>query len=339
LETAGKRSKRIAEAGDVADSAHWAVITTAWQVRGTVRDTLLDWQMAERRSQLLNQQCALQEQVVKRSQQRAEAGDIGRPELVSAQIIWQKMQMDRLDARAKSSDAHARLAAALGLSAGALHGIKIIFDQSTNVPPALTATEARRVALQSRSDILGALADYTAAQDDLRLEIARQYPDIHLGPGYQYNQGDNQWMMGLSLELPVLNRNQGPIAEAQARRQLAAAKFRALQAQVIGEIDQAVTGYDLAQQQLESAAALLKTEQKQEASLQAQVQAGALDHFDLLAAQLELSAATLTELDTVTRERQARGALEDALQYPLDAFTRAAVKNISQAPNERASLP
>jgi outer membrane protein TolC len=33
--------------------------------------------------------------------------------------------------------------------------------------------------------VLAALADYAASEAALRLEIAKQYPDIHLNPGYQ----------------------------------------------------------------------------------------------------------------------------------------------------------
>ena len=41
-------------------------------------------------------------------------------------------------------------------------------------------------------------------------------PDVHLNPGYQFDQGDNKWSIGLTFDLPILNQNQGPIAEAKA---------------------------------------------------------------------------------------------------------------------------
>ena len=121
----------------------------------------------------------------------------------------------------------------------------IAFDLA-RIPEAddLTSAEARRAALQSRTDILAALAEYAASESALQLEIAKQYPDIHLSPGYQFDQGDNKWHLGLSAELPVLNRNQGPIAEAEARRAESAARFEALQAKVIAEIDRALAVLD-----------------------------------------------------------------------------------------------
>jgi cobalt-zinc-cadmium efflux system outer membrane protein len=337
LETAGKRGKRINAAQELANAARWDIITAAWQVRGNVRDTLLDWQMAEHRSALLDRQFTLQEHIVDRLQQRMAAGETSRPELVTAQIALHKTQLDQQDAHMKSSDAHARLAGVLGLSAAALAGVRMAEELATNLPPALTAPEARRVALTSRSDILSALANYAAAEDDLQLEIAKQYPDVHLSPGYQYNQGDNQWMLGLTVELPLLNQNQGPVAEAEARRQLAAAKFTALQAQVIGEIDQAVASYSQAQRQLGYGETLLAAEQEQQSATQAQLKAGAADQFDLLAAQLEQVSAALVQMDNTAQMQRARGALEDALQHPLDEFTQAALERLAAPPTEKES--
>jgi len=137
----------------------------------------------------------------------------------------------------------------------------------------------------------------------------------------------------------VLNQNQGPIAEAAARRELAAAKFRALQARVIGEIDQAVAGYQAAKQQWDFGAAMFAAEGKQQAAARQQLAAGVIDQFDWLAAQMEHSTAALAQIDNVTVERRARGALEDALQSPLDSFTLAAIKHVSTVTKDPASTP
>jgi len=314
-------------------------VTAAWQVRSNLREALVDDQVAERRRTLLDQQYQLQEQLVQRLEQRLTAGDIARPELVTAQIALQKSGQDRLDAESRASDARVRLAGIIGLSAATLEGVKIDYSLTTTLPPGLTEPEARRVALTSRSDIRGALADYAAAEDDLKLEIAKQYPDVHLGPGYQYNQGDNQWLLGLTVELPVLNQNQGPIASAEAKRRLAAAKFLALQSQVISDIDRAVAGYRLAQSQAGAGMQLLAAEQQQASATEEQAEAGAVDQVETLGAQLELASANLLQLDNDTSVQRARGALEDALQYPLDSLTAETFQHIAAATNPEESHP
>mgnify|MGYP001041107940 CR=1 FL=1 len=47
------------------------------------------------------------------------------------------------------------------------------------------------------------------------------------------------YSLSLNVELPIFNQNQGPIAEAEARRKGAGARFVALQGKVIDEMDRA----------------------------------------------------------------------------------------------------
>ena len=82
----------------------------------------------------------------------------------------------------------------------------------------------------------------------------------------------------MTLELPVLNHNQGPVAEAKAKRAEAAAHFLTVQAQAIGEIDSALAGYHAALQKSATATALLDNLRKQLDSARAQAQAGRVDY-------------------------------------------------------------
>ncbi|HEX3889349.1 MAG TPA: TolC family protein, partial [Verrucomicrobiae bacterium] len=205
VETAGKRGKRIAEAEKISESARWNFVSAIWKIRSGVQASLLDFTISTRRAELLQKQFAAQQQIVKSLQQRLDAGEISRPELTIAQIALNKTLLDLSDAQSKKSDARSHLAEALGLSEAALDGKGLNFDFSPPDANALTSADARTLALRSRADILGALADYAAAEADLRLEIAKQYPDLHFGPGYAWNNGnagDNQWSLGLTLELP-----------------------------------------------------------------------------------------------------------------------------------------
>lgn len=339
IETAGKRGKRLAEAEKISESARWNFVSAAWQIRSGVRASLLDFTVAGRRADLLQKQFAAQTEIVRLMQGRFEAGGISRPELATAQIALHKTQMDLSDAESKKSDARSHLAEALGVSPAALAGENFDFDFSIADFNQLTAAEARQKALKSRADILAALADYAAAEADLQLQVAKQYPDLHLGPGYAWNSGnagDSQWSLGLTLELPILDQNQGPIAEAEAHRKLSAAKFVELQTQVIGAIDRAVAGWRVAQEQLQTGNELLAAEQQQQKSAQAQIEAGAADQLDSLNAQLELRSAQLAQLANETSRQQALGQLEDALQSPL-TLPAAIVGQIQKNPRETSS--
>jgi outer membrane protein TolC len=182
----------------------------------------------------------------------------------------------------------------------------------------LTSAEARRRALESRFDILGSLADYAASQSALQLEVAKQYPDIHLGTGYQWDQGESKWQLGVTAEVPVLNRNEGPIAEAQERRAEAAARFEALQAKVLGDVNRAMETFRATEKSLTNLHTLAEAQARQRETVQAELNAGAADRLDLLNAQVELAATELVRLEAEIKRKQALASLEDAIQRPIE---------------------
>jgi len=223
------------------------------------------------------------------------------------------------DAARQQAEARVHLAAALGVTVQALDGVTFSFDVFARAPAELPTADARRQALVSRPDILGALAEYEGRQAALQLEIARQYPDVHLGPGYQMDQAANKWTLGLSGLLPVFSRNRGPIAEAESRREETAAAFAGVQSRAIEEIDRGLAGYRAALAKIATADTIQADLQKQGQLAQAQLGAGEISKLDLGSIQLELATAELARLDAIVKAHQALGALEDALQSPVDS--------------------
>jgi outer membrane protein TolC len=57
-----------------------------------------------------------------------------------------------------------------------------------------------------------------AQETTLQAEIQRQYPDLKLGPLYEYEDGENILGFALGLDLPLWNRNRLAIAQAEADR-------------------------------------------------------------------------------------------------------------------------
>src|SRR5258708_12030557 len=108
---------------------------------------------------------------------------------------------------------------------------------------ALSPIEIQRLALLNRIDLRRQLAQYAVVDEALKLEIAKQYPDINIAGGYSWEGGENILDLGPSAVLPVFNQNQGPIAEAEARRTEVAAQFLAMQAGIIEQSRTALTRY------------------------------------------------------------------------------------------------
>lgn len=322
IETAGKRGYRIAQATQLSEAARLNIASVAWQVRGHLRKTWVELYLARETEGLLLQQRATQEQVVRLLEAQLAAGAVSPFEVTQARVALDHTRLALHDAERQRGEAHAQLAAAIGIPNSALDSAILSFASLTSVPPELPSVEARRQALLNRADILGALADYAASESALRLELAKQYPDIHLSPGYEYDQGDHKWTLGLSVTLPALNQNQGAIAEAEARRTELAAQFNALQARVLGELDRATAAYRAALAKAGTADTLLVNLKKQEQAARARLESGEISKLELSTVQLELNQTTLARLHALVQAQQAFGDLEDALQSPV-GFTNA----------------
>lgn len=321
IETAGKRGYRRAQAQHLSDAARFGLATAAWDIRARLRRAMLELWAAQESESLLREQQTAQESIVRLLEKEQAAGGISPAEVTRERIALGQTRLAWLDAESRRAQARVQLAGVIGLTPRALEGVTISFATFDQPPLELPAAEARRRALFNRTDILGALAEYAASESALQLEIAKQYPDVHLNPGYEFDQGSDKWGVGLSMELPILNHNRGPIAEAEARRKESAAKFNALQARVFGEIETALAGSENARQKFAAAASLLEQSQKQERATVEMFKAGEVSSQAVAAAKLESATAALAQLDARMKAQQAVTALEAALQSPLELPT------------------
>lgn len=316
LETAGRRDIRIEQARQSAQAAHWREAEAVWQVRSRVRAALL---AAYPIDEPLRLQRDLQQDIARIVERRFAAGLASQPDLTQARLTLDRAALALSENAQHAAESRARLAAVVGVPATALQGVKLDFDAFDRLPPVadLPSVELRRAALLSRADVLAALADYEVAQAALQREVARQYPDISLGPGYTWDAGQVKWSLGLSLVLPLFDRNEGPIAEAKARREAAAASFRAVQARAIAELDEALAGYGHALATVETADALLRGQRRTERAAAAAFRAGEADRLAWMSARYETAVGELAAIQARMRAQQSLGRVEDALHRPL----------------------
>lgn len=323
IETAGKRGLRIRSASESGQAARFDVADEAWTVRSGVRAALLECMLAEHKYALLSAEEKLRTTMADLLRQRLTAGEIGRSELDSAQIALSQSHLERVAAEDEIDQARSKLSAAIGLPVSALQGMAFSWSD-LEAPPSeatLTAAQIQRDAVLNRMDVQRALAGYLATEANLQLEIAKQYPDVQIGPGYSYEEKQNYFTVGLSVTLPVFNHNQGPIAEAAAKRKEAADIFIETQSKAISQGDEALAAYTAALRELsESDGSLQRSVQKQRAQMvQQAAQVGEEDRVVVTSVEIDGNALDQSRLDAVGRAQTALGQLEDAVQRPLDA--------------------
>jgi cobalt-zinc-cadmium efflux system outer membrane protein len=320
IETAGKRGYRTKEANALIEAARADLATASWQVRGRVRKALLDLWAAQNRLALLHRQLDLQNELVTLLEHRLAAGAVSALDVALERNSRNQSALHTQDVARQVVEAQSELAAALGIPLKALDGIRLSFDAfekpeqpSPEAAPGMLKDEA----LLHRSDVQALLAEYAAAESRLALQVANQFPNITLSPGYAYVAGQHQYWLLPATELPIFNQNQGPIAEAKARRDEAAARFIALQTQVIAQIDAGWARYRAVQSALKASEALLADAWEREHRILRSYQAGEVDRPSLLVAEIERLSAEQSRLDTIVQSHQALGDLEDALQHPF----------------------
>jgi outer membrane protein TolC len=320
IETAGKRGYRRAQAAHLSEAARLNIVSAAWRVRTDLRASLLELHGAAQRATLLHRQLEVREQAEKLAAQQIQAGAIPASEGTTFRTAAVKVRVDLADTDRQIAEARTKVAEAVGVPLAAIEAVTLGFDwlKMPESPADLTSAELRQKALLNRPDILAALAEYAASQSALQLEIAKQYPDIHLQPGYEFDQGDSKWSLGLTMELPIINQNQGPIAEARARREEVAARFNALQVKVLADIERATTSWRAASANVAALQTLAGAQQKQLDAIEAQFQAGAAERMEVVRAQAELQTVELLQFEAQWKLQQAVGILEDTVVQPLN---------------------
>jgi len=320
IETRGKRGYRIRSARSLDQAARFDLADSAWKVHSGVRRALLDYLLASRSLELFHSEEQIRTEQVRLLQERFIAGDIPRPELDLARIELSKTHLSISAAEGQVAETKAAMAAAMGIPVAGIEGLDFAWTEVDSPPntQSFSPQEIRRDALLDRLDIRRSLAQYAAAEADLQLEIAKQYPDVQIAPGYTFEERDNFFTVGLSITLPLFNRNQGPIAEAEAKRKEAAATFLQKQAQVIGDSERALAVYSAALNELaEADQSLRQLQDTQLRMTQLAVAVGEEDRLTLNGMQLESAAVARARLDALGRAQIALGDLENAVQRPL----------------------
>lgn len=316
IETAGKRAhyEAVARAGTHGAAAN--LESAVWLLRGQLTQAVFTLRAAMLRSVDRERSLALLTQRLALFERRSQAGAGTLSEVARERSAQTRASVERANSARLEAEARARLAAAIGLPRQALADLALALepDGAWTLAADLGSMEARDTALQGRSDVLAALADYDAAEANLRLELALQYPNLVLGPTDQYQQGTHQWGLALTLDLPLLNQNQGGVAEARAARDESAARFEALQAQVMAEVDDACASLDAAQdERLRARESLAAAEDGATFAARA-LAAGATDRAAWLAAESVAVQARLLEVDAEEQVQHARGRLESAIR-------------------------
>ena len=327
IETGNKREIRVEEAQHLVEAARIDVADAAWQLRSQIAKDLLRYHENIAQQKQLSNEVKTQEVLIKILEKRVQLGALSNTELSAAKLLQQKTLFSLSSEIAKSAEVLAALAADVGITSEKFNQLKLKpLDLDASLAKQRSALvslkDSQEKALLNRLDIRRSLSKYAAAESKIKLEVAKQTPDISLSPGFAFEFGDSIWSLGFSTLLNLLNKNQTLIAEATAMREIEGAQFEALQAKIIGDLSQALAAYQASLQNIDQIKLQQISQVQYIQKLQKQLDAGLIDRLALTQNALNTGLLEQQLLNAQFSNLNVALVIEDMMQHPLfDQFT------------------
>jgi cobalt-zinc-cadmium efflux system outer membrane protein len=254
------------------------------EVRGRAHALLIEVRYARARSEALDGLVAEADETYGIARKRFEARAVPESHATRALLDRYELEMDREDSEAERLEAIAQLGALLG-------GIELPADRlgaSPRFDAEVDTTALIEQVLATHPGVAAADQEAAAAEARVRWARARGLPDLELRAGYgrQVALDEDFVEAGIAIDLPLFDRNQGAIEEAQAdvhrAEQHAIARRQQLTTRIAGAIrHRSITSRQLAahQESIEPAAARGLQQAR------AAYRAGSLSFLELLDAQ------------------------------------------------------
>lgn len=326
VDAGARRRTRVTTADLQALQAGYDVGEANWTVRTALAKARIERQSAAVDLALAERLVTVRRERLQRLERRVAAGEDDRALSLAAQAELGAAERRLADARGRSDQAAVALAKALGVAPAAVRSLALA---PLGEEPALDGLPAWRLkAALSRSDVLRAIADYDIAENALRVEVAKQYPEVRIGPGYTYDHGVTKLPLSLSLVLPSYDLNRRAIDQAEAGRTAAGRAMEATQAEVLAAVDAAVGAVATARASLDRLANRdLPAARRAAINAASAVRAGEGDRVDDLAAQAAALDAELNRADARRTLWTALADLENALRRSFDPAESAVLQS------------
>lgn len=335
----GKRQAFSEQLERMEEAALIEVGMAGWRVRSRLRAHFVELYEATRMLETLAQEQEVRRTLLSLVEKRVSTGYTS---ALEANFVRQRLaEGDLLLGRAAvvRDRALAGVAEAVAVPLDELAQVRLDFTglELPVAPPA--ARDVQREALLNRLDLRRKLADYAVAEAAVKLEVARQYPDVTLVPGYFWDVDESIWSIAFLGFVPPKARSRALIREAEARREVEEKAFLALQASVIAEAATAASRYQRAFEAAEAARRHIAAARALRDRVERQFSRGYADRMELVQARLDALVVERDAVAAMLEAQQGLSALEDAVQRPLDNPDHAAIVKAPVEPSESAVNP
>lgn len=226
------------------------------------------------------------EGLVKFNTVRFEEGYIAEGDLLKVRLERTKFDFAVANAQLALRRAKIRLLELIG-ERDFERAVRLEISNRLQAPPVdLNLMQLKETALVNRPEIKVAEAELALAQSSIKLERSRAKGEVTPYGGYKRVGVDNTLLAGVTVPLPIGNRNQSGIARAEAEQKVAETSLSFVRNRTLAEVDAAYRAYETAREQVRAyeAGLLKQADESREIQLGA-YQEGATELITLIEAQ------------------------------------------------------
>ena len=214
IELGGKRGARIDVASRAQDAAGIELERRRNTLRADVIQAFSGVQTAQHRLQLSHQSLQIAEQGVRVARGRIEAGKSSPIEATRAQVQLSEVRLELSRAERDKANAYQQLLQVMGTPIPASVEVQAARQNTLIVPPSRLLER-----LNDTAELRLAKLQIDQREASLGLEKAQRIPDLTVSVGSQYDETERERVnvVGLSMPIPLFDRNQGNVLAAARR--------------------------------------------------------------------------------------------------------------------------
>jgi len=312
VELGGKRAARVAAAQRTRDVAAARLASVRAKLRADVVAGYFAVAAAQERVKLTTDSARLAAQAADVVGKRVAAGKVSPVDATRARVDAANAQLEVAEAQAQLWSARQTLAALWGDAEprfAAVDGSPADVPSRPSLPELLREVDAAPVLVSSRLEL-----DARRAQVDV--ERSKAVPDVvvSIGAKRDNERGLTQAVVGVTIPLPVFDRNHGAAYQASKWADKARDEHEAARVRLLSELSQAWTQLSAAQDSLAilRATVLPAAQQAYQASTTS-FEAGKFGFLDVIDAQRSLLQARTRTLNTLVTAWQAATSIDRLL--------------------------
>ena len=243
LELPGRRSSRREEAAFAVRAAQARLVADSTRLAFEVKRTYVEAVLAEELRGVTERVAAVFREAARSGGVREAEGDISRYDL--QRILVERARYENLLAHAEIRASSARRGLALLILPESDVAEVSPMGLDGDAPPDPTLELVAGELAARRQEIASAQAEVAAAAAAVRLMRAERLPDVTATAGFKrQSDGLTGAFLGLSIPIPLFDRNAGAVASAEARVGTLEARLGLTRRQVDNDLRRAIESYE-----------------------------------------------------------------------------------------------